>query len=314
MTQRERRAEVATPSEDRLGAFEPLFDRFMASAVFESGLSEHSLAAYSADLRRYLSGLTAAEVPGIEAVRREHILEHVIRLRRDGLSTRSATRHLSAIRRFHRFLRSEGLCGHDPTEGFASPRASRMLPEVLSPSEVDAMVRAPGTDTPEAVRDTAVLELFYAAGLRVSELARLRIQDVDADEASLRVRGKGAKTRLVPLGDQAVVALRAWLAVRGREAFPVRADTVFLSKRGRPLTRQAVWRIVKRYAQAANVRKNVYPHMLRHSFATHMVDNAADLRAVQEMLGHADIATTQIYTHVSRERLSRAHKSFHPRG
>lgn len=294
------------------GTLRPLLDRFLEATVFESGLSERTLAAYASDIGRYIEHLEASCIGSAAAVRREHILDHLIALRKQGLSARSTARHLSAIRRFHRYLREERLVETDPTDGFDSPRLIRSLPHVLSSSEVDRLVDAPVGQTRRAVRDRTILELFYSCGLRVSELTSLRLSDAALEEAMLRVRGKGAKVRLVPLGTRAIERIRAWLAVRG--SGKVHDDTLILSIRGRRMSRTSVWEVVKRYARAAHVGRKVSPHVLRHSFATHLLDNGADLRAVQEMLGHADISTTQIYTHVSVERLSRAHKDFHPRG
>ncbi len=290
----------------------PLLDRFMEAAVFESGLAEATLAAYAADIAAYLRYLESANVHDVNDVTREHVLDHLIDLRRKmGLSARSAARHLSAIRRFHAFLRGEQIAKTDPTEGFDAPRLSRALPDVLSSSEVERMLALPDLSKPEGVRDAAILELFYSCGLRISELAKLPLRGVSLEEGAVRVRGKGSKVRMVPLGSRAITRIGAWIAVRN--AGKVLDDTLFLGSRGRRMSRTAVWQVVKRYARAANIPQNVTPHMLRHSFATHLLDNGADLRAVQEMLGHSDIATTQIYTHVSVDRLSRAHRTFHPR-
>ncbi|GMV90975.1 MAG: tyrosine recombinase XerD [Candidatus Hydrogenedentota bacterium] len=289
-----------------------LLDQFMEAATFESGLADATLAAYAADLASYLNFLGESGVSHIDSVSREHVLDHLIALRKERkLSARSAARHLSAIRRFHAFLRSERIANSDPTEGFDAPRLTRALPHVLSSRELERMLDMPDRSTPEGIRDSAILELFYSCGLRISELAKLPLRDVSLDEGAVRVRGKGAKVRLVPLGTRAMVKLRAWLSVR--DSGKVLDDTLFLGSRGKRMSRTGVWQVVKRYAQAANIQQNVTPHMLRHSFATHLLDNGADLRAVQEMLGHSDIATTQIYTHVSSDRLSKAHRSFHPR-
>ncbi|NLV40796.1 MAG: site-specific tyrosine recombinase XerD [Candidatus Hydrogenedentes bacterium] len=287
-------------------------DRFLESAVFEDGLSERTLAAYGADLRAYLAGLAESGVERPGDIVREDITDHLLALGASGLAARSVARHLTAIRRFHRFLAREQLAETDPSETFDSPRILRALPHWLGVEEVERLLAAPGTDTPEGVRDAALLELFYSCGLRLSEAAGLALRDVSLEEASVRVRGKGAKTRIVPLGRAAVDKLRAWLDAR--TAWKPPAPAVFVNDRGRALSRTAVWQIVKHHARGANIARNVTPHMLRHSFATHLLDNGADLRAVQELLGHADISTTQIYTHVSVERLTRAHKEFHPRG
>lgn len=293
------------------GPLRRLADRHLEAAVFESGLADATLSAYAADIGRYIGRLESAGVSSPGEVRRDHVLDHLIALRREGLSARSVARHLSAIRRFHKFLRAENVVDADPVEGFDSPRLIRALPHVLSAIEVERMLAAAPVDRANGPRDAAILELFYSCGLRISELAGLRLQHVSLEESAVRVHGKGAKVRLVPLGRRAIERLRVWYDVRA--AATVRDDTVFLSSRGRRMCRTSVWRVVKRAAQAANIAPNVTPHMLRHSFATHLLDNGADLRAVQEMLGHSDIATTQIYTHVSVDRLSRAHREFHPR-
>jgi len=297
--------EESTPLEDFL-------DRFMEVVIFESGLSDSTLSAYAADIRRYLQHLTEKGVDHPNDVLREDVLDHMGGLQAQGMSVRSATRHLSAIRRFHRFLSGEGLASQDPTEGFESPRLGRPLPHFLSNDEVEGLLAAPDSTAENGPRDAAILELFYSCGLRISELAKLPLRDLSLEEGSLRVRGKGSKVRLVPIGARAAQRVQAWLRIR--EQGPLKASTLFVSKQGKRMSRTSVWQVVKQHARTANIQQNVTPHMLRHSFATHLLDNGADLRAVQEMLGHADISTTQIYTHVSSERLSQAHKQFHPRG
>lgn len=289
----------------------PLLDRYLESAVFEAGLAEKTLSAYGADLARYLDSLEEAGIHEADAVRREHILDHLIRLRKEGLCARSAARHLSAIRRFHTFLHDERLAQNNPAAGLDSPHLLRALPPDLSQEEIERILASPDVLKSSGIRDAAILELFYSCGLRISELATLPVRNVSVEEYAVRVRGKGSKTRLVPLGERAIARIRSWIGVRNE--LNVHDTTLFVSPRGYRLSRTTIWKIVKRYARAARVSKNVHPHMLRHSFATHLLDNGADLRAVQEMLGHADIATTQIYTHVSVERLKRAHKDFHPR-
>lgn len=293
------------------GPLWPLVDQFLQTAVFEAGLAEATVSAYAADLRGYVEFLEAAGVREPRQITREIVLDHLIALRKTPLAARSTARHLSAIRRFHAFLRDEHALVTDPTEDFDTPRLKRGLPKALSNSDIERMLDAPDRTTREGVRDAAILELFYSCGLRISELAKLPLRDVSLEEGAIRVRGKGAKVRLVPIGARATDRVRAWMAVRADEH--ARDETLFVNGRGRRMSRTGVWLVVKRYARAANVRQNVTPHMLRHTFATHLLDNGADLRAVQEMLGHKDIATTQIYTHVSTDRLSKAHRAFHPR-
>ena len=303
--------EGATERPDRDGALIPYLDRFLEGAVFEAGYSENTVTAYSTDISRYLAFLSELGLQSLGAVTRAHVLDYLISARQAGLSTRSAARHLSAIRRFHRFLRDEGLAAHDPTEGVDSPRLMKSLPKVLSSAEIERLLALPDTGAAQGVRDAAILELFYASGLRISELGQLRLRDIHWEEGVVRVRGKGAKVRLAPLGSQAEARLRAWLAHRPEK--PETPEQVFLTLSGGRLTRNQLWRIVKRYAKMAGLSNKLSPHVLRHSFATHLLDHGADLRAVQELLGHADITTTQIYTHVSTDRLGRAHRDFHPR-
>ena len=276
------------------------------------GLSEKTVSAYAADLRAWIAQLDDAGIGNPAEVMREDVLDHLMLLRERGLGARSIARHLSALRRFHRFLVDDGIAPNDPVETFDSPRLLRALPHWLTAGEMERLLAAPDLSEPSGVRDAAILELFYACGLRVSELAGLPLRDVALDESQLRVRGKGAKTRIVPMGRDAVTKTLAWLEVR--RGWEPRDPTLFLTERtGKRMSRTAVWQVVKRWALAANISQNVTPHMLRHSFATHLLDHGADLRSVQELLGHADIGTTQIYTHVSVERLTRAHREFHPR-
>jgi len=292
---------------------ENALDRYLQMAVFEAGLSEATLSAYGADLRRYLDFLDENGVHQIEEVTRDDILDHLGGLLAAGLTARSLARHVSAIRQFHQFAREERLAPLDPSEGIETPRLARLLPHSLSGDEVERLLAAPSQDpeAPHGLRDTAILELFYSCGLRISELANLPASQVNLEEGVVRVRGKGSKVRLVPLGRRAGASVHAWLAQRNGGS--VKDETLFLNGRGKRLGRGAVWRIVKHWVRAANIARNVTPHMLRHSFATHLLDRGADLRAVQELLGHADISTTQIYTYVSVARQREAHQKFHPR-
>ena len=293
------------------GRLAELIDRYLEASVFESGLAEKTLAAYASDLRRYVARLDESGVQKPDDILREDVLDHLIALRKEQLSARSVARHLSAIRRFHLFLAGERLMKHNPTEDFDSPRIVKSLPHVLSADEVERLIGSPDLSEEAGIRDAAILELFYSCGLRISELGQLSLRDVSLEESSVRVRGKASKVRIVPLGKRAGERVQAWLDVRPR--WKAKRPTLFLSTRGNPMNRTGVWQVVKEAARTANIRQNVTPHMLRHSFATHLLDNGADLRAVQEMLGHANISTTQIYTHVSTDRLSKAHQEFHPR-
>ena len=288
-----------------------ILDRYLESVVFESGLAELTLAAYAADLERYLVFLQQRGITALDMVQHDDVLAHLGALLEEGLCTRSVARHLSAIRRFHTFAVNERLTTVNSALGFESATPMRRLPHDLSTDEIDRMLEVPDANSPKGIRDAAILELFYSCGLRISELANLPLNDVALDESAVRVRGKGSKVRIVPLGSRAISRIKAWLALRNEGT--VLDKTLFLSPRGRRMSRTGIWLIVKQYARLANISKNVTPHMLRHSFATHLLDHGADLRAVQEMLGHSDIATTQIYTHVSVERLNHAHKAFHPR-
>ena len=248
--------------------------------------------------RSYTGQLEQCGVTDPDHVTRDHVLGHLIALRKAGLSTRSAARHLSAIRRFHRFLREEHLAERDPTEGMDSPRLIRALPHVLSALEVERLLAAPDLSRKHGVRDAAILELFYACGLRISELANLPLRDVSLEESMVRVRGKGSKVRIVPLGGRAIARIQAYLPVRAQGR--VLDDALFLGARGRRMSRTSVWQVVKRAAQSANIRQNVTPHMLRHSFATHSIENGVPIHVVQKLMGHTSIETTETYLHVSK--------------
>jgi integrase/recombinase XerD len=281
----------------------------------ERNLSAHSLDSYSRDLRQlaeYLVGQNAADPARVTPA---HLTAFLLSRARS-VSSRSRARALSAFRGFFRFLRAERHLDADPTAALDGPRLERKLPRVVSIEEIDRLLATPDRATPRGLRDAAMIETMYSTGLRVSELVRLDLAEVDLQHGFLRAVGKGRKERLVPLGQAATQILAEWLE-RGRGAF-VRArgrppTAMFLSRLGRPMTRQAFWQILVQHARTAGIRGPLSPHKLRHSFATHLLERGADLRAVQAMLGHADIATTQVYTHVSRARLLELYKKFHPR-
>jgi integrase/recombinase XerD len=290
-------------------------DLFLNYLQVEKGLSQNTLEAYSRDITRYLDFLERKGYHAPEGIRPIEVASFLQALKDDGLAPRSRARLLSAVRMFHRFLVIENYSDSNPTSIVESPRAVAKLPAVLSARDVERLLAAPVGDGAEELRDRAMLELLYATGLRVSELVSLRIRDVRLDAGYLMTMGKGEKERLVPIGDSARRALTDYLEkVRSRDGASDRSDRIFLSRLGRGMSRQAFWNIIKKRASGAGIAKNISPHTLRHSFATHLLENGADLRSVQIMLGHTDLSTTQIYTHVTRERLKRLHEELHPRG
>jgi len=276
----------------------------------EKGLAKNSLTSYRTDLRRF--GEWLDDRP-LEDVRRQDVVRYFQSLRSSGISARSVARSLAALRGFFRFLARERHLKHDPTENVENPKLWKTLPHSLQPSEVEALLAAPDRKTPDGLRDAAMLELLYATGLRVSELIRVKIDELELEAGFLRTFGKGSKERIVPFGDAARKAIAAYME-RGRPHFNLRNDEhLFLTNRSRPMSRQTFWMKIVRYARQAGIRSHISPHVLRHSFATHLLENGADLRSVQLMLGHSDISTTQIYTHVSRARLQKLYDQFHPR-
>jgi integrase/recombinase XerD len=282
----------------------------------ERGLSPRSVAAYGHDLERLVAYLEAKGVDSPAGATPSTLRDYVYHLKDSGLQPVSIRRNLSAVRGYFAFLLGEGLVVRDPTERIDMPKVWRRLPHVLSRDEVFRVLEAPDETRPLYWRDRALLELAYASGVRVSELIGLKVRDISFEEGFAVVYGKGAKERVVPVGRAALRALDVYLReVRGRlvERSGDAQGAVFLNARGRPLTRMGVWKILRVAVQRAGIEKRVSPHTLRHSFATHLLEGGADLAAVQEMLGHADISTTQIYTHVDREYLREVHRQFHPR-
>ncbi len=284
---------------------------FRTFLAVERGLSPHTSAGYLADLSQ-LAAWACAERLAAPDLSRDHITRFLVAQRAEGKAPRSLARMSSSLRALLAFLRMEGGAGAGPEAVAKPPRPPRILPRTLAEGQVDALIAAPDTATPLGVRDRAWLELLYASGLRVSELAALPAWAVFLDEGFLKVSGKGRKERLVPFGEGAEHWIRAWLALR--PGFKPKGAELFVGQRGEPLTRQHLWRLVKGYARKAGLPwESVSPHVLRHAFATHLLDHGADLRAVQAMLGHADISTTQIYTHVHQARLRALYDRMHPR-
>lgn len=288
---------------------------FLAWCRVEKRLAENTLSAYAGDLAELSGWLSRQGLSEISQVQRQHLGEYMGYLLDSGRSMRSAARHRVAFRQLFRFLVVEGLLTHNPSLLVEAPRPSLTLPGVLSEAQVERLLAAPTASSPIGQRDRAMLETLYSTGLRVSELVNLRIHQVHSSYGYLLVRGKGNKERIVPLGDRAAQLIHEYMRGARTELDPAGEEGwLFLSPRGGPLTRGAFWYRVKQYARLADMPVNVSPHKLRHSFATHLLNHGADLRAVQLMLGHADISTTQIYTHVARERLRLIHAEHHPRG
>jgi len=283
-------------------------EAFLDGLAVERGLSHNTIEAYQRDLRQHLERVAAQGVALPSAVLESHVILYLGRLRRSGAAPATVMRKVSALRSFYRYLVREEIIAADPTAGLPAPQLLRHLPSVLSIEEVQRLLAQPDPAKPRGLRDRAMLELLYATGLRVSELVGLQRGDVNMDLGLLRCVGKGAKERIVPVGRPALAALEAYLTCR-QDASPV----LFLGNKGRPLTRVAFWRIIARYARQAGIEDPISPHTLRHSFATHMLDGGADLRAIQELLGHANIVTTQIYTHISVDRLREVYRAYHPR-
>ena len=290
-----------------------LSEQFLDAVWLESGLSENTLNAYRADLAAFEGWLGKKKLP-LDAVTRAELLGYLAANVRQGLSPRSSARRLSTLRRFYRYLLREGLIGEDPTADVRSPSLGRPLPKSITEASVEKLLAAP-PETTLGVRDRAMLETMYASGLRVSELVALALNELDLTTGSVRVTGKGGKERIVPLGDEATSRLGDYLkGARPSLLGEQKSGAVFLTRRGQPMTRQAFWQLIKRYSAAAGIDSSLSPHSLRHAFATHLLNHGANLRSVQMLLGHADLSTTQIYTHVAKARLQTLHASHHPRG
>jgi integrase/recombinase XerD len=283
---------------------------FLNHCRIEKGLSANSLAAYTADLAKFTGFIgEAPNLPGTEEIR--HYLDH---LYTSGLGSRSVARHLTTLRNFYGFLLQEGRITTDPTEHLRSPRQWQNIPKFLNLEEIDKIIQAPDLTRPTGLRDRAMMELLYASGLRVSELCKVGLAELNLELGVLRTTGKGNKQRLVPVGKSAVLAIRGWLEKGRPSMLRGRASRyLFITARGGCMTRQAFWKLLAGYGRKAGIFHGLTPHVLRHSFATHLLEGGADLRSVQVMLGHADISTTQIYTHVLRSRLRDTVEKHHPR-
>jgi len=286
---------------------------FLDYATVEKGLAQNSIVSYRRDLRKFAEYLHKSKLP-IEQVRLEHIRKFLETLYRQGLSSRSVARQLAALRHFFHFLVTEGRLSADPAREVEAPHLSHSLPKYLNFEEVESLLAQPDGSTPQGLRDRAMLELLYATGMRVSELLSVRWEDFDPDLGIVRCIGKGKKERLIPVGKSALRGVEAYLR-HGRSALVKQREFpyLFLNQRGGPLSRVGFWKILGTYGRRAGIRVSLTPHMVRHSFATHLLERGADLRSIQTMLGHSDISTTQIYTHVLKERLRQVYQTHHPR-
>lgn len=289
-------------------------EAFLNFLKVERGLSANTCLAYGTDLKKFAQHLAKNQVLDLARVTRKQITEFLMAEKGRSISSRTLGRRLVAIKTFFRFLLNERLISEDATSTLDSPRLWKTLPGVMSVEEVEKLLQAPNLTQPLGIRDRAMLELLYASGLRVSELVAVKVADIDLKVGFIRVMGKGSKERIVPLGGKALEWVGKYLQkVRPQLAGDSTDPHLFLSERRTKITRQEFWYRLKQYAAAARIKKEISPHTLRHSFATHLLSNGADLRIVQEMLGHADISTTQIYTHIDGNRLKKIHKQFHPR-
>ncbi|MCO5061364.1 MAG: site-specific tyrosine recombinase XerD [Kiritimatiellae bacterium] len=291
-----------------------LLDQFLDYITLEKGLTSNTRSAYASDLVRFLAFIQRAGVTLLNKLTRRHILDYLMWEKEQGLAAPSLSRRLVAIRVFLRYLQQEGMLSANVTETMDSPKLWKLLPATLTTAEVERLLQTPRLDKPLGLRNRALLETLYGTGLRVSELASLKLEDIQFDAGYLRCLGKGRKERVVPLGGAAATYLKKYLNEARAQLDRVKqSEFVFLSTRGQALSRKTIWQLIRRCTREAGITKNVSPHTLRHSFASHLLANNAPLRVIQEMLGHADIATTQIYTHVDAPRLQQIHRQYHPR-
>lgn len=289
-------------------------NEFINYLAVERGLAQNTLESYGRDLRQFQSYLHSSQIDIVKDSSRNTILSYLNSLQNKGRAVSTISRNLAAIKSFYQYLVRERYLEKDPAANLESPKLEKKLPKILSIAEVEELLRQPNTYTPTGLRDKAMLELLYATGIRVSELISLNISDINLDMGYIKCYGKGAKERIVPLGSIAAKCVQDYVN-KGRPKLvrTYEEPALFVNHHGNRLTRQGFWKIIKRYAREANIMKEITPHTLRHSFATHLLENGADLRSVQEMLGHADISTTQIYTHVTKNHLKEVYDKTHPR-
>jgi integrase/recombinase XerD len=290
-------------------------DRFLNYLIVEKGLSKNTIEAYSHGLNRFLNYLRGKGMEEVREISKLDIREFLLFLKKKGLSSKTLARNLVSIRVFLRFLTEESILSANPAEEIESPKTAKTLPEILSLEEVETLLEQPDTQIPQGMRDRAMLEMLYATGMRVSELTQLQVNHVHLEAGYVLVYGKGSKERIVPIGNEAMKWARRYMGeTRERLLKKRESPFLFLNRSGKPMSRQYFWKSIKAYGRRAGIRKRIAPHLIRHSFASHLLERGADLRSVQLMLGHVDISTTQIYTHVTGERLKKIHQRYHPRG
>jgi integrase/recombinase XerD len=291
-----------------------LVDTFLGYLSVERGLSRNTIISYREDLNHYINFLTGLHIDTFSKTTKNEVINFMLNQKNKGISPNSVARRLAAIKVFYRFLVREKILKIDPTSLIESPRLGKKIPETLSLAEVDALLAQPNIKDPQGIRDKAILETFYATGMRVSEVVNLKVDNVNLEIGFLRCIGKGDKERVIPLGKKAINSLKRYLDAGRRHMLKQKeSEFIFLNRSGKKISRQSLWKIIKRYAKEARIKKPIRPHILRHSFATHLLERGADLRSVQEMLWHVNISTTQIYTHISKDRLKAIHRLFHPR-
>jgi integrase/recombinase XerD len=291
-----------------------LIETFLNYLSVERGLANNTILSYRADLVSYMDFLETRHVDALSKINKNDITNFMLSQKDRGVSANSISRRLAAIRMFHRFLVRERIINSDPTNLIDSPKLWKKIPDTLSLNEVEALLAQPDIRVSQGIRDKAILETLYATGMRVSEAVNLKNDNVNLDIGFLRCFGKGNKERVIPIGKKAITSIKRYREIsRMRFLKNKPSEFLFISRLGKKISRQSLWKMIKKYARSARIKKPIRPHILRHSFATHLLERGADLRSVQEMLGHSNISTTQLYTHVNKERLKAVHKMFHPR-
>jgi len=292
-----------------------LIEIFLNYLSVEKGVSSNTIESYKNDLIFYQNYLKEKGIDSFLKVNRQDISDFMLKQKEKNLSASSISRRLSCLKTFYRFLLREKIISSDPTEAMQSPKLWKKVPDTLNIEEIERLIAQPNIRTKIGIRDKAILDMMYATGMRVSEVVNLKLEQLNLEMGFLRCIGKGNKERIIPLGRYACDAIKRYLEMsRGFLLGEKQSEYLFLNRRGYPISRQGLWKIIKKYARMAGIKKPVRPHIIRHSFATHLLERGADLRSVQEMLGHSDISTTQVYTHINKDYLKMIHKKFHPRG